>query len=345
MKGGRTAAANTSRVSLPTHKKSLFCRNARAKNLGNKARPSVGVGAIANRPGKFREEKQQPLSNFQKDGSQKGAQEFQIRKISTEKLSNLEVQVLDSGSGILALRRFNDALDKLSHFDNWEAILEPVWSEMAFNLESFNPVFTACLLKVQCTIGSSEYQARDACLQNLIQPLAGEYGLHSNDPLGKTHRQLFSDWYTSVTSKPLSHILKNPLLKAEAGHLLFAQMMRDVSSGGNCFDHPVDQASYALGYNLAVEYLANPEKTWLLDSFQRFSRERLEGREVDWEFLEVHALGEKEHADIGHEAVSLFVPENHAHIVQKAMSDHDRDFAAYYNKLASILESQFVCTL
>ena len=223
---------------------------------------------------------------------------------------------------------------------------------MAFNLESFNPVFTACVLKVQCTLGSSEYEARDACLQNLIQPLAGEYGLHQGDPLGKTHRKLFSDWYTSVTSKPLSHILDNPLLKPKAAQLLFAQMMRDVSSGGG-LEHPVDQASYALGYNLAVEYLAHPEKTWLLDSFQRFNRERLENskddglheRKVDWEFLEVHALGEKEHADIGHEAVSIFVPEDHAHIVQKAMRDHDRDFAAYYNKLASILESQYVCTL
>ena len=92
MKGGRTAAANTSRVSLPTHKKSLFCRSAQAKTLGNKARPSVGVGAIANRPGKFREEKQQPLSNFQAEGFQEGSREFPTRKISTEKLSNLEVR-------------------------------------------------------------------------------------------------------------------------------------------------------------------------------------------------------------------------------------------------------------
>ena len=76
--------------------------------------------------------------------------------------------------------------------------------------------------------------------------------------------------------------------------LLFAQMMQDVSSGGGYSD-ALSQASYALGYNLAVEYLANPEKTWLLDSFQRFSRARLEpqGVRVDWEFLEVHALGEK----------------------------------------------------
>merc|ERR1712003_198848 len=98
--------------------------------------------------------------------------------ISEETLCSLEIGVLDSGEGVKALRRFNDALEGLSKNPSWERALEPVWAEMAFNLESFNPVFTACMLKVQCTLGSSDYVARDACLQRLIQPLAGEYGLH-----------------------------------------------------------------------------------------------------------------------------------------------------------------------
>ena len=156
---------------------------------------------------------------------------------------------------------------------------------------------------------------------------------------------MFSDWYTSVTGTPLSKILERSGstgdLKPRAGQLLFAQMMRDVSTGGGAFSEPLEQASYALGYNLAVEYLANPEKTWLLDSFQRLSKDlRLEeqGRKIDWEFLEVHALGEKEHADIGHRAVTIFVPADHAGVVHKALQDHDRDFATYYNELARILE-------
>ncbi len=117
-------------------------------------------------------------------------------------------------------------------------------------------------------------------------------------------------------------------------------MMQDVSSGGG-YSGALSQASYALGYNLAVEYLANPEKTWLLDSFQRFSRQRLEpkGVEVGWEFLGVHARGEKEHADIGHRAVAVFCPASHEHVVRKALRDHDRDFAAYYNALADRLLS------
>ena len=328
------------------------------------SRTSIGLGhgkllgrmnALANRPSRATEmpgrkgETQPPQPqprHQQRDNNNEGiafTQDDFTPRISENTLRNLEMDVLDSGVGVKALRRFNDALDRLSKSEDWESILEPVWAEMAFNLESFNPVFTACLLKVQCTIGSTDYVARDVCLQNLIQPLAGEYGLHEGEKLDKTHRMLFSDWYTSVTDKPLSHILGNTELKPEAGQLLFAQMMKDVSGGGG-FNDPVAQASYALGYNLAVEYLANPEKTWLLDSFQRFNKERLasEGKHVDWKFLEVHALGEKEHADIGHEAVAVFAPAGHSDIVRKAMEDHDRDFAAYYTTLAKMLEEKLL---
>jgi len=50
------------------------------------------------------------------------------------------------------------------------------------------------------------------------------------------------------------------------------------------------QASYAMGYNLAIEYLADYEKTWMLDSFRKLSRDILapQGRALtEWVFLEV----------------------------------------------------------
>ena len=104
--------------------------------------------------------------------------------------------------------------------------------ELAYNLESFNPAFTAVLLQararsstaspvvsirsepftlitapsprsasrgyinyvvlnrflaapqVQCTIGRSGYAARDRALKALIQPLAGEYGMHNGEAQG-----------------------------------------------------------------------------------------------------------------------------------------------------------------
>lgn len=43
-------------------------------------------------------------------------------------------------------------------------------------------------LQVQRTIGVSDYVRRDMALKNLIQPLAGEYGMHNNQPQLKTHR-------------------------------------------------------------------------------------------------------------------------------------------------------------
>ena len=53
------------------------------------------------------------------------------------------------------------------------------------------------------------------------------------------------------------------------------------------------QASYALGYNLAIEYLADYEKTWMLDSFRAFDASVLapQGRRLrEWLFLEARLL-------------------------------------------------------
>lgn len=53
---------------------------------------------------------------------------------------------------------------------------------------------------------------------------------------------------------------------------------------------------------------------------------------------QVHAEGEAEHAAIGHNAVVTYVPAGQEPILRRAMLDHDRDFAAFYNKLADMLE-------
>ena len=39
-------------------------------------------------------------------------------------------------------------------------------------------------LQVQCTIGRSDYAARDGALKVLIQALAGEYGMHNGEAQG-----------------------------------------------------------------------------------------------------------------------------------------------------------------
>lgn len=49
-------------------------------------------------------------------------------------------------------------------------------------------------------------------------------------------------------------------------------------------------------------------------------------------------LDEKEHAEIGHEAVLSFVPKGEMQLVQEAMNDHDRDFATFYNHLTTLLK-------
>jgi hypothetical protein len=53
------------------------------------------------------------------------------------------------------------------------------------------------------------------------------------------------------------------------------------------------QASYALGYNLAIEYLADYEKTWMLDSFRDINS-RVLNKDIDWIFLEVRPAAHTE---------------------------------------------------
>eukprot|EP00775_Hariotina_reticulata_P005565 gene5565-5802_t len=255
--------------------------------------------------------------------------------VTVEEVRALEAD-LDKGAGIEALRRFNQALRAVPA-DTWEGVLRPVFNELCFNLESFNPAFAACLLQVQRTIGVSDYVRRDMALKNLIQPLAGEYGMHNNQPQLKTHRELFSDFFSSLFGYPLTDLLADSPAPA-AAQLLYNQMMRDILGGGGHSDDALAQASYALGYNLAIEYLADYEKTWMLDTFRDLN-ERVLHKDIDWIFLEVHAEGEAEHAAIGHNAVLNLVPTEHIPILRKAMADHDRDFAAFYNRMADLLSA------
>ncbi|KAG1660731.1 hypothetical protein FOA52_003040 [Chlamydomonas sp. UWO 241] len=258
--------------------------------------------------------------------------------ISKEQVVALEAE-LDQGAAIAALRRFNVNLRNLPA-DRWEAVLTPVFKELCYNLESFNPAFTSCLLMVQRTIGVSDYERRDMALKNLIQPLAGEYGMHNSQPQLKTHRELFSDFFASLFNYPLEDMIASDA-SAPAAQFMWSSMSRDITSGGGRESEAMAQASYALGYNLAMEYLADYEKTWMLDSFRALDQSIFSGlgRNVDWVFLEVHAEGEAEHAVIGHNAVLSFVPSEHAHVMRQAMRDHDRDMAAFYNHAADLLEA------
>lgn len=54
--------------------------------------------------------------------------------------------------------------------------------------------------------------------------------------------------------------------------------------------------------------------------------------------MQIHAEGEAEHAAIGHDAVLSFVPAEHEDTLRRAMLDHDRDFSAFYNKMADLLQ-------
>ncbi len=103
--------------------------------------------------------------------------------VSRDVVRGLEREMDETAAAIPALRRFHTLLETLPA-EAVAARLAPVWAELCYNLESFNPVFTAVMLKVQCTIGQSDYVRRDEALQCLIVPLAGEYGLAPEYKLG-----------------------------------------------------------------------------------------------------------------------------------------------------------------
>lgn len=78
--------------------------------------------------------------------------------ITKEQVQELESD-LAQGASMAALRRFNVNLRSLRE-DEWQGLLTPVFMELCYNLESFNPAFTSCLLMVQRTIGVSDYVRR-----------------------------------------------------------------------------------------------------------------------------------------------------------------------------------------
>ena len=273
--------------------------------------------------------------------------------ISQEAIISLERE-LDQGASIQALRRFNDNLRALASLeggrDVWRPRLKKVMHLLAHNLESFNPAFAACVLQVQLSIGATDYEKRDAALKLLTRPLAGEYGMHAAAAAqGPTHRELFQAFYEDLLKEPLAAALAADAAPAVSADLL-DRMMRDIlgegaeralSEGGEAdrkaAADAVDRAAYALGYNLAIEYLADYEKTWMLDSFRALDGALGLGL-GEWAFLEVHAEGEAEHAAIGHAATAALVDAPRAFLLRAAMRDHDADFAGFYNALADVLE-------
>lgn len=74
---------------------------------------------------------------------------------------------------------------------------------------------------------------------------------------------------------------------------MFKKMISDIENGGSISKNDMERATYALGYNLAIEFLADYEKTWMLDSFKFLNNKiflKLQ-KKIDWTFLEIHAIG------------------------------------------------------
>lgn len=105
---------------------------------------------------------------------------------------------------------------------------------------------------------------------------------------GKTHRELFDDWVFSLLGRSAPSLVaeeREPVAARE----MFDRMAADIGGCGGEPACPLTAAAYALGYNLAIEYLADYEKRWMLDSFRDLHARYMaaQGVEPDWLFLEV----------------------------------------------------------
>jgi hypothetical protein len=93
-------------------------------------------------------------------------------------------------------------------------------------------------------------------------------------------------------------------------------MLRTSIKEKKTFTSMYHQASYALGYNLAIEYLADYEKTWALDSFRTFDKNVLQ------------ALGKKVRKDIKIEGTRVFVKRLHPYKQERGGSLISPSFSA-----------------
>lgn len=105
---------------------------------------------------------------------------------------------------------------------------------------------------------------------------------------GKTHRELFDDWVVSMIGTSASELISTGRDPVHARDM-FDNMIQDISNGGGVPGCPLTHAAYALGYNLAIEYLADYEKRWMLESFRELDERfmQVQGCAVDWLFLKV----------------------------------------------------------
>lgn len=105
---------------------------------------------------------------------------------------------------------------------------------------------------------------------------------------GKTHRELFDDWVQSLLGRSAPSLIADGR-EPEAARAMFDRMSADISTCGGSPACPLTAAAYALGYNLAIEYLADYEKRWMLDSFREMHTRYMasQGVSPDWVFLEV----------------------------------------------------------
>ena len=188
-------------------------------------------------------------------------------------------------------------------------------------------MFALIACHVQATVDHSDYVSRYQTMQSLLQPFASEYAIEPNRTLGKTHRQLFAEFYKQATGKvfPSKYPHSGAWIACGRrwGNAQIARLeCNNLSS--------MDRAKYNLGYHWAVEHLSVNEFDQLLLAWTKLG--------IVAPYMQAHCEVEEEHAGCAVSAVTSFGSTGDA-FVRQGVLDHEDDLAGFYGECATLIRT------
>lgn len=227
-----------------------------------------------------------------------------------------------SGKSTEAIRSFCACLPELPPTVYPEALLG-----MGHLYEAFDLMFAVIAESVQATHDQSPYAARYVTMQNVLRPFASEYGIEPDRPLQKTHRQLYSDFYSAATGVAWPSLYpadsESPWLACGRRwtETMVSRLQRDDLDANG-------RAAYNLGYHWAVEALSVNEFDQLTVAWRSLG--------FDAPYMNAHCEVEEEHAGCAIGAVISFASVDDPLVIQGAR-DHETDLAGFYEQCAELI--------
>ena len=201
------------------------------------------------------------------------------------------------------------------------------WSRMmhgmGYNFEYYDYMFSIMSSHVQGAL-DSDYTVRYNTMQHLLQPYCSEFGIEVARPLGRTHRQLYKEFYELVNGHKMPERYPSGAnewlsISKKWADCMLHRLLRPNST-------PTERAKYNVAYHWAVEYLSQLEFELMRDGWK--------AQGVNAAYLDAHCAVETEHSNHATAAL-LTCAKAHEAIVKEAVQDHEEDLAGYYREIST----------